>query len=468
MAVSRWRVVSAGVVLALLIGAFLATRAVASYLEPALGFAAKVVCSSVLVGGMTIDQAFIEMPDERLATLVRTRVDAERGRVSSTVLPLLGRREASLRPGMGCTLDSPGRAVAELPPAIDTAAAIAVRYAARPAPLDLPVEAPGRGFDASRLEAAVAAAFAEPDPTVPRRTRAVVIVYDGRIIAERYADGYGPEHRFPGWSMAKSVTSALAGILVARDRLDLATNSLRPEWADPEDPRREITFEHLLHMSSGLEFDESYTPSGAATRMLFAAPSAAAFAAAHPLLHEPGTYWSYSSATTNLISDAIRRAVGGSVEDYLRFPHEALFEPAGMLSAVMEPDPAGTYVGSSFMYATARDWARFGQLYLQDGVVEGRRVLPEGWVEYSVRPAPGRLGYGAQWWLNAAPSPGAPGIRWPALPTDLYYASGFQGQHVVVLPSDSLVVVRLGVAAVDGAFDLGGFLGAVLAARTRE
>jgi len=199
-------------------------------------------------------------------------------------------------------------------------------------------------------------------------------------------------------------------------------------------------------MSSGLEFLEEYQtkPNSDCNVMLFEKNDAAAFAAAKPLEAEPDSRWSYSSGTTNIVSRLIRKAVPGSQQDYLAFPRRHLFDKIGMKSAVIEPDPSGTFVGSSFMYATARDWARFGLLYLNDGVWEGERILPHGWVRYSTTPTPGapaKKPYGAQFWLNT----GEPDDRWmPKLPPDLYSARGYEGQFVTVIPSRNIVVVRLG------------------------
>jgi CubicO group peptidase (beta-lactamase class C family) len=420
---------------------------------PGLGFVAKVVCSDVLVGGTPVARALADLPDEPLARLIRTNVDTAAGRVRASI-PLIAARAATLQPGLGCVLDpvrspAPQLAVPRIPPAAaDTR----------------PVRGIPAHMAAPRIEAAIRDAFSEPDPSTPRRTRAIVIMHAGEIIAERYADGFSAAHRFAGWSMAKSVTNALTGIMVGRGALDLRAAALRPEWR--ADERRDITLHHLMQMSSGLEFDESYTPTGEATRMLFAAGDVAAFAAASPLAHGPGTHWYYSSGTTNIVSWLIRDAFGGDDVAYLSFPGEALFARIGMASAVLEPDASGTFVGSSFMYATARDWARFGQLFLQDGMWQGERVLPEGWVRYSVAPAPAapRGEYGAHWWLNAGSAADPANRYWPDLPRDIYFASGFQGQYVAVLPSLDMVVVRLGVSA-DRAWSLGAFLREVVAAQ---
>jgi CubicO group peptidase (beta-lactamase class C family) len=226
-------------------------------------------------------------------------------------------------------------------------------------------------------------------------------------------------------------------------------------------------------MSSGLAFEERYGAGAEATEMLFRTADMAAFAAARPLAHAPGTVWSYSSGTTNILSGLVRRSFGGDDRAYLEFPRRALFEPLGMRSAVLETDASGTFVGSSFLYATARDWARFGLLYLHDGVVQpgsppaspsGTRLLPEGWVDFARRPAPAapKGQYGAQWWLN----PGArPEDRvMPSLPPDLFYAQGFQEQSVVVVPSRGAVIVRLGLTNDESAWNLEAFVAEVLAA----
>jgi CubicO group peptidase (beta-lactamase class C family) len=449
----------------LLVAAVL-VRAVRPLAAPALGFVAKTVCSDVFVGGFTPAQALSSLPDEPIAGIVRTRIDMGARRVRASV-PLIARREAHFRDGLGCTLDSLALSARLSAPAAGAAATGSRRRPARSRERDgwIIPEGAAAAIDTAAMDRAMDEAFSEPGRESLRRTRAIVIVHAGHIVAERYAPGFGPDSRFPGWSMTKSVINALVGVLTGDGRLDPGTNALRPEWRAADDPRAAITLHHLLQMSSGLHFDESYSPTGGATRMLFASADAAAVAAESPLRHPPGSRFAYSSATTNLISAIIREALG-SDSAYLAFPRAALFERVDMRSAIMEPDPSGTFVGSSFMYATARDWARFGQLYLQDGVWEGQRILPDGWVEYSTTPASAaRLGeYGAHWWLNA----GAPGDStrrlWPGLPTDVYSATGFQGQYVMVVPAHDLVVVRLGLTADDRMWDMASFVARVIRA----
>ena len=267
--------------------------------------------------------------------------------------------------------------------------------------------------------------------------------------------------------MSKSVLGALIGILVGQHRLSLDQRALRPEWCAPADPRGRITVEDLLRMRSGLQFDETYSnPSSDVVRMLFACPDAAAFAAAQPLVCEPGTQWNYSSGTTNILSAIVRATVGEA--DYLTFPGRALFDPVGMPSAVMEPDASGTFVASSFMLASARDWARFGQLYLQDGVWNGRRILPEGWVEFSVRPTPQSDGrYGAHWWLALQKELGGGTPAAERIPADAFHAFGHEGQTLTVIPSRSMVIVRMGLSIHVDAWNHAGFVSDVLEALRR-
>jgi CubicO group peptidase (beta-lactamase class C family) len=266
------------------------------------------------------------------------------------------------------------------------------------------------------------------------------------------------------WSMAKSVLAALVGIAVGDGRLALDAAAPVPEWSSPADPRRAITLDHLLRMSSGLRFDETYGATNDVSRMLFTAPDTGAFAARSPLAAPPGSRWAYSSGTSNLLARVLRGAVGGDLEALLRFARERLFDPVGMTSAFFEPDASGTFIGSSFAFATARDWARFGELHRRGGEWYGRRVLPEGWVAYETTPAPSAPPrcYGAHWWLNAAAD--APGCRpWRGVPADAYAARGHSGQYVVVVPSARLVVVRLGLSLPDDGDDGGAELVAELA-----
>ena len=276
----------------------------------------------------------------------------------------------------------------------------------------------------------LAEAFTEPQPERLGLTLAVAAVQHGRLVAERYGPGVDATTPLLSWSMAKSITHALVGICVRDGRLDIHAPAPVPEWADPSDPRHPITVEHLLRMSSGLAFTEDYVDARISDviEMLFGAGETdmAAFAASFPLSHPPGTVWNYSSGTTNIIS----RVVGSLIDNMEGFIRRELFEPLGMHHARPGFDAAGTFVGSSYVHAPAREFLRFGELYLADGMWEGRRLLPAGWVDHARTPTPHSddLGYGAHWWIK-------PGC---------FYASGYEGQYLFVVPDADLVVVRLG------------------------
>lgn len=271
-------------------------------------------------------------------------------------------------------------------------------------------------------------------------THALLIQQHGQIVFEHYGDGFAADQTHASWSMAKSITQALAGMLIGDGKLSLGEPIGAPEWA-AGDPRTTITLDHLLRMSSGLKFVEDYVGDGGersdVLEMLYGSGKAdmAAYAASRPLIHAPGSHWSYSSGTTNILARKLSQVTGLYGADFHAFMCARLFEPLGMESPVPKFDAAGTFIGSSYCFCTARDFARFGQLFLQDGVWQDARLLPEGWVDYTRRPTPqppgADAGYGAQWWLGF----GGAGS---------FSANGFESQITLVLPDIETVVVRLG------------------------
>jgi CubicO group peptidase (beta-lactamase class C family) len=429
--VSRRRKVLLGLVAVVVVLA----GAIAWYLGPiapiATGYAAKTACSAVFVADRSLEDGLGDLPGNPLVPLLRTRLDGSEGTVRTSLLGLWP-STAYASEGLGCTL-------AETRPGFRAPTRIEGGDADAPWPEgEGPAEAPDR-VDVEALELAIDTAFTEDDEQGRRRnTRAVVVVHEGQLVAERYGDGFDVDTPLLGWSMGKSMANAIVGRLVAEGQLDLEDRDLRDGWAGDE--RAEITVGQLLTMTSGLAFEEVYDPDTDATRMLFRPQDTAAYAAELPLEAEPGTRWSYASGTTNILCDVAQEASGLGVE----LAHELLFAPLGMASAVIEPDASGGLVCSSFPYATARDWARFGQLFLQDGEWDGERLLPEGWVDDSfqaVEIADPDTPYGAHWWLNEGPEGQ---LRMAAVPADAAWASGNEGQQVVVVPSEDLVVVRLG------------------------
>jgi CubicO group peptidase (beta-lactamase class C family) len=299
------------------------------------------------------------------------------------------------------------------------------------------------------VEQLLKTAFRDDAPEFFQGARGVVVVQGGKLVAEAYreADGYGPESRFVSWSEAKSVTQALAGIAVRKQLLELHAPARVPQWQAGDDPRAAITLDQLLRMSSGLEWEEGAGGLDDSSVMLFGSGRGdmAAFAADKPLLHPPGEHWAYATGTTMIVSGLVRDAVGGTEAAYRAFIAAELLEPLGMTSAVAEFDPAGTFIGGTSFYASTRDYARFGLLYLRDGVWQGQRILPEGWSEYSRSTTPHSDGkYGAHFWLGPlgeADDLAAGGLT---LPDDMYQARGMGGQFIAIIPSRDVVIAYNG------------------------
>ena len=420
-------------------------------------YKAKILCSAIFVSGRDIDPDRAEEVSAEAYWTLRffgARVDRERKRVTASCLGLRP-RSAVFRPGLGATLEF-GRTLAAGPACAPLAADPALPWPQG--------EGPGAPTPPA-LARVVEDAFREPDPDMPRRTRAIVVVHDGRLIAERYGEGISAGMPLPGWSMAKSALGALVGCAVREGRLRLEQTRLLPEWSSDSDPRSAICLEDLLRMRSGLAWTEAYDDTAAdVVQMLFARPDAAAFAAAKSLLAPIGSVWQYSSGTANILSRVLRGAVGD--EEYPGYPRRALFEPVGMRTAVLEPDASGTFLASSFMHASARDWARFGLLFLHDGVWQGGRLLPEGWVKLSTTPTPQAPGgrFGAHWWLKCPEELGGGTEAGLRLPPDAFYALGHEGQALTVIPSRRLVVVRLGLSIRIDAWNHAQFLDGLLSA----
>ncbi len=393
------------------------------------GYAAHSGCALRHVAGRT-STGDIDLPPNPLVPYLRTNVTDDSAR--TTVLGALAGQKAWYTTGFGCTL------AATKP---DPGAATAVTAGA-----DLPI-----GSRPAALDAALATAFGDDLDAAGRTrlgTRAVVVLKDGRLIAERYAPGFDATTPQLGWSMSKSVTSLLTGVLVKEETVTPTTDHLRPEWTDD---RAKITIDHLLRMTSGLTWDETYDLGTPITRMLYLEPDMGRYVASLPAAHSPGSYQLYSSGSTTLLCSVLATRTGAGAD----LPRRRLFAPLGLSSAVWEPDAAGTPVCSSYLWATPRDWARIGQFALQDGVWNGTRLLPEGWMTRTTTPdlvgvaTTEERGYAAGWWTNRDVAAGAsvtastPKVR-PALPADAYWAQGHDGQRLIVVPSARLVVVRLG------------------------
>lgn len=434
------------------------------------GYVAKYLCTNTFLSKRDPKTVFIEdiRPVNPLAKVVAWSVDSDDLSVTATAFKIF-KSKAIYRQGCGCTLVvGTTEAALQQQDFFRSDEERSSKPSAPPMPWPKGCGEPERpsafGVDENLLEKAIDAAFQEPSPDNPRKTRAVAVVYDGHLIAERYTSGFGPDIPILGWSISKSVTNALVGVLVRQGRLVMDDPAPVPEWRSPGDPRGRITLDQLMRMSSGLAFEEVYRPLADATDMLYGSADFAAFAAAQPLDAEPDDKWHYASGSANIVARIVRREAEKDYEHYYQFLHDALFGRIGMTSAVMEADPSGTFVGSSYTVATVRDWARFGLLYLQDGVWDKERLLPEGWVEYTTSPTPQapKGEYGALFWLNAG-TPGDPQTRlWPHAPVDAYAAQGFQEQKVIVVPSKKLVLVRFGATADRSAWDTDAFIAGVI------
>lgn len=437
---------------------------VASYLAikfpPILaGMASKTMCSCVYVMGRT-PESVVEKELSVFPGLDRAEFEF----IDSTVVKATfawRTRTSIFRKGLGCTLlaeRSEGEVRRQTP--------------ALPGPLpfdpdtvawplgDVTSDSLPAGVNVEAIRAAIAEGFEETDPEKPKNTLAIVVVFDGQIVGERYAEGFSRHSPLMGWSMTKSFTNALIGRLVGEGKLKLEDPAPVAEWA--QDDRKNITLNNLMQASSGLEWDESYFAPGHFHNMFMHSDDKGGYAASQKLKYPIGTHWEYSSGTSNILSKIIRQAVGD--ENYPRYAYDNFFYKVGMHHTLVEPDASGTFVGSSYGYASARDWARFGLLFLNDGVVNGERILPQGWAAYSSTPAPAapKGEYGAQFWLNAGEKGNPLNCYHPGIPNDEYGAEGFEMQNVFIIPSKKLVLVRLGIS--HHGFDVTGLTQKVIAA----
>lgn len=416
------------------------------YAQPLLqigsGYAAKMVCSCHFIQGRTVED--IRQKDLSFSVLgkMTLELDESKQQVRSSFLGL-AHRTAQFIPGRGCVLMAEeGRGWPE---------ALAEHHTAQPFDsLLLPFDSLPANVDMPALEKAVAQAF---EPISGGGTRGIVILYQGRLLYEAYAPGFEANTPLLGWSMTKSITNALIGLRVKSGQLSLDDQALFPEWQ--QDERRNIRLKDLLHMNSGLQWNEAYGSTSDATSMLYLQADMAAYAKNKPSEFAPDTKWIYSSGTSNLLSAIVRNTFPDE-NSYLRFIRDSLFLPLGMHTALIESDQSGKMVGSSYGWATARDWARFGQLYLQDGYWQGEAFLPQGWVSWSREAANGSEGiYGAHIWLKTHDATHAP--------DDVFQFRGFQDQRIVIIPSRGCVLVRLGMND-DQTFDLNTFIKEVLEA----
>lgn len=438
-------------VVMVLIGAVLAAPALLGFslwrvgdaLAVATGMGAKLGCSAHFVSGHDRQQILEDLasysPINRRLTL-----DVSDNRVQASLFGLAV-TSATWRPGLGCTLDIGDTAPLD---------ALVAGQAGSATTLELPQQVD------PALQAALAARLAA-DQAAGLQTRALLVLQEGKLAAESYAEGFAADSPMLGWSMGKSVVAILFGRMEALGLLPAdPPTPLFPAWAGDE--RRELTLQQLLQMTSGLDWDETYAPGSDSTRMLFQAHSAASLAMVSPLAHTPGSTFSYSSGTTNLLAKYLHDRLGGP-QAQLDFLHGELLQPLGLAQTLLEMDPSGVLVGSSYVYGSARDWAQLGQLLLDRGRAKGARLLTADWVARATRPNSSNNDprYGYQLWLNG----GGDSLRWPDLPADAYAMQGNRGQVVMIVPSRGAVLVRLGWTA--GDYPVSASLGSLLAVMPR-
>lgn len=365
---------------------------------------------------------------------------------SATIIdPAVGQRTARYRGDQGCVILPTGSNDAFYAPSRVVSRAPGDAAADWPTG-DRNALAPEGALDRARIEAALDWAFNDAGLTRAQNTRAVIAIHRGKIVAERYAEGWGPYTPQISWSMGKSIAATLIGVLTNKGLLSLDQQAPLKEWQSGTDPRRQIRIRDLLNMSSGLDFNnfglnprQSYSADNEHFRLYFDALDASAYAVNQPLRLEPGTVWRYRNSDPLALMEIARRIVQERGEDWLSFPQRELFDKIGARSFVLETDAWGNFIITGFDFGGARDWARLGLLYLNDGVWQGQRLLPTNWSEFVSTPAPGDAsrGYGGLFWLNKG------GAR-PRLPQDAYWMAGHMGQTVMIIPSREFVMVRMG------------------------
>ncbi len=411
------------ILLAVLLAAILGGCVYLNSLMPIItGYAAKNLASDVFVSGR--EPADVEALDLNFSFIkfTRNKVDFENHTVTSRFL--WSKSQALYREGYGVTLLRGKNALARLQ---------AQKY---PDVVNIPgpeTLLPGDSALTARL-APIAKALVD-DQAYNGTPFAFIVVHQDGVVAERYREGITADTRLLSWSMGKSFTNALVGIMAGDGLVDIHAPMDIPEWQG--DGRAAITLSDLMQMQSGLEWNENYGTRSDVNLMLHREEDMGLFALSKPLMAKPGTHWYYSSGSTNIIMRYLRGRFA-SEEEFLQYIHERLFDPLGIDNPCFEPDMSGTPVGSSYLYATARDFARLGHMYLHDGCVGEERLLPEHWVEYTTTPASdSKGGYGACFWLNR-------GKTYPSAPEDMYSCQGHDGQMIFIIPSKELVVVVLG------------------------
>ncbi|WP_426094274.1 serine hydrolase domain-containing protein [Flavobacterium sp. DSR2-3-3] len=408
------------------------------------GFSAKSMASGHFIDNRSPEMIAKGDNDIDMIDLARNQIE-EVGKFATASVYGLKERKAIYREGLGATLINDNFDVSK--PYLVPKRTKLNNNLPFPYGNNEPKDSVFSNVDYIKLNAAVANAF-DTKGQIKKRTRSLLVIYKDKIIAEKYDTGFDKNSKLLGWSMTKSITSTMFGILQKQGKYDIDKPAPIAEWKNDE--RKIITTNDLLHMNSGLEWEEQYDKICDATQMLFQAEDMTRVQLEKPAAFKPNTHWNYSSGTTNLLSGILRKQFK-THQEYLDFWYSALIDKIGMNSMVIETDMTGNYVGSSYGWATTRDWSKFGLLYLHKGNWNGEQIFNENWVKYTATPTNTSNGrYGAHFWLNA-------GGHFPDVPRDMYYCSGFQGQMVAIVPSLDLVIVRMGLTE-EPEFDFNGML----------
>ena len=398
------------------------------------GYAAKNLCSCTFIANRDIDDVKQNDLNVPFIKYANAKVNLEEKSVTSTILGL-GSQTAYYNPKTGCAVVSKEDKDEYLKLTYNTKKTYSLIDSLYWPYSDKVYYTLPSNIDIEKIKKTVNTHFQESQPGATMNTRAVVVVYKNQLIYEQYVEGFDANTPQLGWSMTKSITNTMVGFL-AQKGLDINTPVNIEAWRN--DDRKNITWNDLLQMSDGLEWEEDYGKISDATKMLYKEKDMFNYVVGRKLAAKPGEKYVYSSGTTNLLSGLVRKTVGD--KNYLALPYDEIFAKIGATSMRLETDATGTYVGSSYSYATPRDWAKYGLLYLHDGNWLGEQILPKGWAKYSGTSTPQSNGtYGAQFWTHNKE-------EYPDVPTDLYFADGYQGQRVYIIPSKDLVVVRMGLS----------------------
>jgi len=400
------------------------------------GFSSKSVASAHFIDNRTLESIEQGDNDIEMIDLAKNKIDAA-GKFATASVYGLKTRKAIYRDGLGAVLVDDD--FDETQPYLVPKRTKINTNLPFPYGNNEPKDTVFSNIDYEKLNTAVANAF-DKKGQKDQRTRSILVIYKDKIIAEKYADGFTKSSKLLGWSMTKSLTATYFGILQKQGKFDINKPAPIPEWQN--DKRKKITTNDLLHMNSGLEWEENYDKISDVTKMLFQEEDMSRSQLIKPAQFEPNTHWNYSSGTTNLLSGILRKQFK-THQEYLDFWYSALIDKIGMHSMLVEADMKGNFVGSSYGWATTRDWAKFGLLYLHKGNWNGEQLFDENWASYVATPTNTSNGdYGAQFWLNDG------GVM-PDVQKDIYYADGYQGQRVFIIPSHDMVIVRLGVGKMD-------------------